>query len=63
MGSFVFIVIQVGGRSCLAILSRFLLFMDVCFEHVKCAHKFFENLSNSRCFVNASVGVTRSQAP
>jgi len=63
MGSFVFVVIQARGRSFLAILSRFLLFMDVCFEHVEFAPKFCENLSNSRCFVYVSVGVTCSQAP
>ncbi len=61
--SFVFVVIQAGGKSCLAILSMFILFMNACFEHVECAPKFCENLSNSRCFVNVSVGVTCSQAP
>jgi len=57
------VVIQVGGRSCLVIFYGFLLFMDTYFEHVECVPKFCENLSNSRCFIDASVGVTHSQAP
>jgi hypothetical protein len=35
----------------LAILSMFILFMNACFEHVECAPKFCENLSNSKCLL------------